>query len=40
MNQLMQEERDIVFVWVPGHVGERGNSAAESADKDSLDGES
>ena len=27
-SQLIQEEREIIFVWVPGHVGIRGNSAA------------
>ena len=37
-SQLIQEEREIVFVWVPGHVGIRGNSASDSAAKDALDG--
>ena len=38
-SQLIQEEREIVFVWVPGHVGIRDNSAADSAAKDALDGD-
>ena len=37
--ELTREGRDIVFIWVPGHVGIRGNSAADSAAKDALDGD-
>ena len=36
---MTREGREIVFIWVPGHVGIRGNSAADSAAKDSLDGD-
>ena len=31
-SQLIQEEQEIVLVWVPGHVGIWGNCAADSAD--------
>ena len=33
------EGKETVFIWVPGHVGIRGNSAADSAAKDALDGD-
>ena len=32
--QLIQEEREIISVWVSGHVDIRGNSAADYAAKD------
>ena len=38
-SQLIQEERKIVFVWVTGYAGIRGNSASYSAAKDALDGD-
>ena len=31
---LSKDGRDIVFIWVPGHVGIRGNSAVDSAAHD------
>ena len=36
---MTREGRQVVFIWVPGHVGIRGNSAAGSAAKDALDGD-
>ena len=37
--EMTRERRDIVFIRVPGHVGIRGNSAADSPAKDALDGD-
>ena len=36
---MTRDGREIVFIWVPGHFGIRGNSAADSAVKDALDGD-
>ena len=36
---LIKDGKDIVFVWVPGHVGTMDNSAADAAAKDSLIGD-
>ena len=35
---LTKDGKEIVFVWVPGHVVIRGNSAADAAAKDALVG--
>ena len=37
--EMTREGREIVFILVPGHVGIRGNSAADSAAKGALDGD-
>ena len=36
---LSKDGKDIVFIWVSGHVGIRGNSVADSAVKDAFDGD-
>ena len=38
-SNLIRDGREIVFVWVLGHVGISGNSAADSATKDAPDGD-
>ena len=35
---LTWDGKEIVFIWVPGHVGIRGNLVADSAAKDALIG--
>ena len=37
--ETTREGREVVFIWVPGYGGIRGNSAACSAAKDALDGD-
>ena len=39
MMELTRGWKELVFIWVLGHVGIRGNSAANSAAKDALDGD-
>ena len=36
---MTRDGREVVFIWVPGHVGIKGNLAADSAAKDALDGD-
>ena len=33
------DQKEVVFIWVPGHVGIRGNKAAERAAKEALEKE-
>ena len=35
---MTRDGREVVFIWVPGHVGIKGNLAADSAATDALDG--
>ena len=37
--ELTRDGRETVFIWVPGHVGIGGSSAADSAAKDAHDGD-
>ena len=37
--EMTRDGKEIVFIWVPSHVGIRGNSATDSAAKDALDGD-
>ena len=36
---MTRDGREFVFIWVPGHVGISGNSAADSAAMDDLGGD-
>ena len=36
---LTRDGKQIVFIWVPGHVGIRRNAAADSAAKDAIVGD-
>ena len=37
--ELTSDRKEIIFVWVPGHMGIRGNLAADSAAKDAIGGD-